>query len=99
MAGVSVALEGPSRRNAQRPLRGPIFIWADKIALFLAFLWGALFLIFWLSADIICGTTGGNNLFRAIAVQAVDAGAALIVSLWVVLRIADLAAGGRRRRL
>jgi len=98
VAGVSVALEGPPRIDATHLQRRPVFIWADKIALFLAFLWGALLVIFWLAAIVICGAPGGNNLFRTIAGQAIDAGAALIASLWVVLRIADLAAGGRRRR-
>jgi uncharacterized membrane protein YeiB len=95
---VSVALEGTVRTDASRRPRRPIFIWADKIAFFLAFLWIALLAMFWLAANLICGAPGGNNLFRAIAGPALDAGAALIVSFWVVFRIADLAAGGRRRR-
>lgn len=98
MAGVSVALESPPRIDATHLPRRPVFIWADKIAFFLAFLWGALLAMFWLAAAVICGTPGGNNLIRAIAVPALETGAALIISLWVVLRIADVAAGGRRRR-
>jgi len=95
---VSVALEGPVRIDATRRPRRPVFIWADKIAFYLAFLWVALLVMFWLAAAVICGAPGGDNLFRAIAGPALDAGTAIIVSFWVIFRIADLAAGGGRRR-
>jgi hypothetical protein len=94
---VTIAFDGSSRFRIHS--RRELFTWADKVAFFLAVAWVALLLFVWFAAVMTCGAAGGNNVMRATIVLALEAGAALVFPIWLVLRIVDAATGGPERRL
>jgi hypothetical protein len=95
---MSIAQESDYLVVVPRLPRGELFMWADKVAFFLAAGWVAIILALWFAAVMICGDAAGTNLVKTTIVQAVDMGAALVGSAWMAMRLIDLAAKGPARR-
>jgi len=95
---MSIAQEHSYIIHIPRSPRGELFIWADKVAFFVAAGWVGLILFVWFAAVMICGDGAGTNLVRTTIVRALETGAACVASAWIVLRVADFANSGPARR-
>ena len=81
------------------PRQTSSFIWADRLAAGSAVAASLLWAAFWMVAYAVIGGDGGKHLWYALGVSGTEKGALAIMSLWIVLRGVDLAAGGATYRL
>jgi len=89
--------------SAVRPMRAarasaPDLIWADKVGIFVS-VGGLAFLAYlWGLAVIAAGLSGGNHLLQHEIGLGLQCDFAAASSIWLFLRVVDLAAGGPWRR-
>jgi hypothetical protein len=74
-------------------------IWADKIALWLAFLAVAALVICWLLVATAAGVEGANHVALSFGLDSTLPVAAILLTLWALMRAIDFIAGGATYRL
>jgi hypothetical protein len=93
--GVLRLVAGPVAmiESVQEYLRSAKFIWADKIALLISFLFSTLLLVFWLIAFLVVGSLGARHLWNSFGIPGVEAAILTVGSAWILMRVADFLAG------
>jgi hypothetical protein len=74
------------------------FIWADKAGILIGASGCAIMAYLWALAVIAAGLHGANHLFQHEIGPGLECDFAAASSMWVFLRMVDLASGGPRRR-
>ena len=75
------------------------FIWADKFALIVGFLFSSLLLYLWSLAFLVVGNLGAKHLWANFGILGVELEILTVGSAWTVMRVADFLAGGPTYRL
>ena len=75
------------------------FIWADKTALLLVFLFSSLLLYLWSLAFLVVGNLGAKHLWANFGILGVELEILTVGSAWIVMRVTDFLAGGSTYRL
>jgi hypothetical protein len=74
-------------------------IWADKIVLWLAILMAAMAAFAWVLIGVAAGPMGANHVLASVGTGGTLEIAALLLTLWAILRALDFAAGGATYKL
>ena len=80
-------------------LRLTRFIWADKAALIVGFLFSFLLLYLWFLAFLVVGSLGARHLWEDFGILGIMLEILTIGSAWFAMRMADFLAGGSTYRL
>jgi hypothetical protein len=83
----------------QECLRLTRFIWADKAALLVGFLFSSVLLYFWSLAFLVVGNLGAKHLWENIGIPGIELGILTVGSAWFAMRVTDFLAGGATYRL
>jgi hypothetical protein len=75
------------------------FIWADKFALIVGFLFSSLLLYLWSLAFLVVGKLGVKHLWENFGILGVELEILTVGSAWIVTRVTDFLAGGSTYRL
>jgi hypothetical protein len=86
-------------QNIHERFRLARFIWADKIALFVGFLFSSLLLYVWSLAFLVVGNLGAKHLWENFGILGVELEILTVGSAWFVMRVTDFLAGGPTYRL
>jgi hypothetical protein len=86
-------------QNIHERLRLARFIWADKIALLVGFLFSSLLLYLWSLAFLVVGNLGAKHLWANFGILGVELEILTVGSAWIVMRITHFLAGGPTYRL
>lgn len=79
------------------PLTG--FIWADKAALVMAFLFSLLLLFLWCLAFLVVGALGAKHLWENFGIRGIGLEVLAVALAWFAMRAADFLTGGSTYRL
>jgi hypothetical protein len=86
-------------QSIHQHLRSTRFIWADKIALLVGFLFSSLLVYLWSLAFLVVGNLGAKHLWRHFGIVGVELEILTIGSIWIVMRATDFLVGGLKYRL
>jgi hypothetical protein len=86
-------------QNIHERLRLNRFIWADKIALLVGFVFSFLLVYLWSLAFLVVGNLGAKHLWASFGIQGVEFEILTVGSIWIVMRLADFLAGWPTYRL
>ena len=75
------------------------FIWADKAALIVGFLFSFLLLYLWFLAFLVVGSLGARHLWEGFGILGIKLEILTIGSAWFAMRMADFLAGGSTYQL
>lgn len=81
-------------QHIQERLQLARFIWADKVALIVGFLFSSLLLCFWSFAFLLVGNLGAKHMWKNFGILGVELEILAIGSTWFVMRVTDFLAGG-----
>ncbi|HEY5337595.1 MAG TPA: hypothetical protein VIJ85_05285, partial [Rhizomicrobium sp.] len=85
--------------NSDNGRHRALFIWADKIALFVALAFFLILFLLWLLAFIVAGSAGANHVLSNMGVSGIELDLLIAGSIWAVLRSIDFLARGLYRLL
>ena len=85
--------------NVEERPQSSRFIWADKVALFVACAFLALLALCWSLAFLAIGSLGARHLWGYMGIRGFELGLLVAGSAWVVMRSVDLMTGGSTYRL
>jgi hypothetical protein len=83
----------------QERLRLTRFIWADKAALLVGFLFSSLLLCFWFLAFLVVGNLGAKHLWENFGIPGMELEILTVGTAWFAMRVTDFLAGGSTYRL
>ena len=75
------------------------FIWADKVALVVGFLFSFLLVYLWFLAFLVVGSLGAKHMWENFGILGIELGIVTVASAWFAMRVTDFLSGGSTYRL
>ena len=83
----------------QECLRRARFIWADKAALVVGFLFSFLLVYLWSLAFVLVGSLGARHMWENFGILGIELAILIVGSVWFAMRLTDFLTGGSTYRL